>query len=74
MKVARFLARHPAVEKVHYPGLPDHPGHKIAARQMSAFGGMLSFQVRGARETAHRRWRRSASCSSAPPAWAARTA
>jgi cystathionine gamma-synthase len=52
LKVARFLALHPAVEKVHYPGLPDHAGHKVAARQMSAFGGMLSFRVRGTRETA----------------------
>src|SRR5579872_6636922 len=50
--VARFLHAHPAVEKVHYPGLPDHPGHVIAARQMSAFGGMLSFEVRGGRESA----------------------
>jgi cystathionine gamma-synthase len=52
MKVARFLHAHHAVEKVHYPGLSDHSGHKVAARQMSAFGGMLSFQVRGSRETA----------------------
>jgi cystathionine gamma-synthase len=37
---------------VHYPGLATHPGHKVAARQMSMFGGMLSFQVRGSRETA----------------------
>ena len=43
---------HRAVEAVHYPGLPEHPGHEIAARQMSAFGGMLSFQVRGGREEA----------------------
>jgi len=50
--VARFLRSHPAVEAVHYPGLPDHPGHEIAARQMSAFGGMLSFQVRGGRQPA----------------------
>ena len=47
VRVARCLQAHPAVEAVHYPGLPDHPGHEIAARQMSAFGGMLSFQVRG---------------------------
>jgi cystathionine gamma-synthase len=40
------------VESVHYPGLPDHPGHAVAARQMSGFGGMLSFQVRGDQETA----------------------
>jgi cystathionine gamma-synthase len=50
MKVAQFLCAHPRVEKVHYPGLPDHPGHAIAARQMSAFGGMLSFQVRGSEQ------------------------
>jgi cystathionine gamma-synthase len=52
MRVAQFLAAHKAVESVHYPGLTSHPGHKTAARQMSAFGGMLSFQVRGNRETA----------------------
>jgi cystathionine gamma-synthase len=52
MRVARFLQAHPAVEKVHYPGLAEHPGHAIAAHQMSAFGGMLSFQVRGGREEA----------------------
>lgn len=50
--VARFLHQHPGVETVHYPGLEDHPGHAIAARQMCAFGGMLSFQVRGGRERA----------------------
>lgn len=52
MRVARFLDEHRAVEKVHYPGLPTHPGHKVAARQMSMFGGMLSFQVKGSREAA----------------------
>ena len=41
--VADFLASHPRVEKVLYPGLPDHPGHEIAARQMRDFGGMVSF-------------------------------
>jgi cystathionine gamma-synthase len=46
-QVARFLAEHPAVAAVHYPGLPSHPGHAIAARQMRHFGGMLSIQVRG---------------------------
>ena len=39
--VARFLASHPAIEAVHYPGLESHPGHDIAARQMGDFGGML---------------------------------
>jgi cystathionine gamma-synthase len=52
MRVARFLEAHARVEAVHYPGLPGHPGHTIAARQMSAFGGMLSFQVRGGRDEA----------------------
>jgi cystathionine beta-lyase/cystathionine gamma-synthase len=42
-RVASFLQRHPRVERVLYPGLPDHPGHDVAARQMSDFGGMLSF-------------------------------
>lgn len=50
--VATFLAAHPAVEAVHYPGLPDHPGHAIASRQMKGFGGMLSFRVRGGPEKA----------------------
>lgn len=50
--VAEFLQKHPAVERVFYPGLPDHPGHDIAVRQMSNWGGMLSFQVRGGREAA----------------------
>ncbi len=47
LAVAHFLADHPAVEVVHYPGLPTHPGHAIASRQMHGFGGMLSIQVRG---------------------------
>jgi cystathionine gamma-synthase len=46
-KVAAFLERHAAVERVYYPGLPDHPGHAVAARQMAGFGGMLSFTLRG---------------------------
>ena len=52
--VAEFLQGHPAVERVYYPGLPDHPGHEIAQRQMSGWGGMLSFAVRGGREAAMR--------------------
>jgi cystathionine gamma-synthase len=52
LRVARFLDQHRAVEVVHYPGLPAHPGHAVAARQMSMFGGMLSFQVKGSREAA----------------------
>src|SRR5204863_6916127 len=41
--VAYMLSRHPRVERVLYPGLPTHPGHEIAARQMRDFGGMISF-------------------------------
>jgi cystathionine gamma-synthase len=52
MEIARALEAHPRVTAVHYPGLPSHPGHAIAARQMSAFGGMLSFRVGGGREAA----------------------
>ena len=44
-QVAAFLAEHPAVERVLYPGLPDHPGHEVARRQMHDFGGMVSFLV-----------------------------
>jgi len=44
MVVAQFLAKHRKVQKVHYPGLPDHPQHELARRQMSGFGGMLSFE------------------------------
>ena len=50
--LAQFLAGHPLVERVHYPGLPSHPGHDLARRQMRRFGGMLSFEVRGGREAA----------------------
>ena len=42
-RIAAFLDEHEAVERVFYPGLPDHPGHEIAARQMTDFGGMISF-------------------------------
>ncbi len=47
MIVARFLEQHPAVAKVHYPGLPSHPGHAIASRQQRGFGAMLSFELAG---------------------------
>ncbi len=46
-KIAEFLNKQPQLEAVHYPGLTRHPGHKIAAAQMSGFGGMLSIQVKG---------------------------
>ncbi|HET9342116.1 MAG TPA: aminotransferase class I/II-fold pyridoxal phosphate-dependent enzyme [Candidatus Eremiobacteraceae bacterium] len=47
LELALFLVGHPKVSAVHYPGLKSAPGHAIAARQMSGFGGLLSFQVRG---------------------------
>jgi len=52
--VATFLESHPKVEAVHYPGLPSHPGYRIAARQMSLFGGMVSVQIRGGRDASLR--------------------
>jgi cystathionine gamma-lyase len=45
--IARVLLGHPRVRRVYYPGLPDHPGHAIAARQMTGFGGMVSFELEG---------------------------
>jgi cystathionine beta-lyase/cystathionine gamma-synthase len=47
MAVAQFLARHPKVRRVHYPGLKSHPDHALARRQMSGFGGMVSFDLKG---------------------------
>lgn len=52
--LAQFLSQHPGVERVHYPGLPEHPNHAVARRQMSAPGGMLSVQIGGGREAALR--------------------
>jgi cystathionine gamma-synthase len=52
MAVARFLAGHAKVEVVHYPGIESHPQHAVARRQMDGYGGMMSFQVRGCRDTA----------------------
>jgi cystathionine beta-lyase/cystathionine gamma-synthase len=51
-QVAEFLRGHRGVTRVYYPGLPDHPGHELARRQMSGFGGMVSFTVRGGAEAA----------------------
>lgn len=52
--IAEQLLAHPAIERVYYPGLPDHPGHAVAARQMRGFGGMLSVAVRGGQPAALR--------------------
>lgn len=49
-KVAEYLAQHPAISKVFYPGLPDHPGHKFIGKQMSAAGGVLAFELNGSLE------------------------
>lgn len=51
-KVAEMLTRHARVTRVLYPGLPEHPGHETAAKQMKSFGGMVSFQVEGGEEAA----------------------
>jgi len=53
-RIAATLAEHPAVERVLYPGLPMHPGHEVARRQMRDFGGMISFIVKGGLEAAKR--------------------
>ncbi|MBF4630469.1 cystathionine gamma-synthase [Clavibacter michiganensis subsp. phaseoli] len=53
-EIAAFLQQHPDVTAVHYPGLPEHPGHDIAKAQMTGFGGMISFQVRGGAKAARR--------------------
>ena len=52
--VAEALLAHPAVEHVYYPGLPEHPGHDVAAKQMRGFGGMLSVALAGGPEAAKR--------------------
>ncbi|MER6051096.1 cystathionine gamma-synthase [Streptomyces sp. NPDC001793] len=51
-RVAELLTSHEKVTRVYYPGLPEHPGHEIAAKQMRSFGGMVSFQVAGGEEAA----------------------
>ncbi|MBI3659429.1 aminotransferase class I/II-fold pyridoxal phosphate-dependent enzyme [Candidatus Acetothermia bacterium] len=54
LEVARFLQRHPKVERVYYPGLPEHPGHEIAKKQMVGFSGVMSFEVKGGYESGKR--------------------
>ncbi|TAL10383.1 MAG: O-succinylhomoserine sulfhydrylase [Porticoccaceae bacterium] len=54
LALAQWLREQPAVERVFYAGLPDHPGHALAQRQQRAFGGVLAFRVRGGREAAWR--------------------
>ncbi len=57
-RVARFLSRHPRVRRTLYPGLPDHPGHAVARRQMDDYGGMVSAEFEGGFATAARVVRR----------------
>lgn len=52
LAVAQFLEKHPKVERVHYPGLPSHPDHALAKRQMRGFGSMLAFDVKGGLDAA----------------------
>jgi methionine-gamma-lyase len=51
LKTAQFLESHPKISKVHYPGLKSHPQHELAKRQMSGFGGVICFEVKGGLET-----------------------
>jgi len=51
-RIVEFLVEHPGVGRVLYPGLPSHPGHEVAAKQMRDFGGMVSFTLTGGEETA----------------------
>jgi cystathionine gamma-synthase len=52
--IAARLVEHPAIERVYYPGLPEHPGHGIAAKQMRRFGGMISLAIKGGPDAARR--------------------
>ena len=54
LRVARFLEKHPRVARVHYPGLASHPDHKLATKQMTGFGGMLAFDLKGGLAAARR--------------------
>ena len=54
LEVARYLDRHPKVARVHYPGLPSHPQHRLARRQMRGFGSMLAFDLKGGLGAARR--------------------
>ncbi len=48
--VAAWLNTHPRIEKVYYPGLPDHPGHEVGWRQTRNYGGMITIRLRGTRD------------------------
>lgn len=63
LAVAQFLEGHPKVERVFYPGLPSHPQHALAKRQMRAFGGMVSFEVKGGMKAGEELMRRVRLCT-----------
>jgi cystathionine gamma-synthase len=54
LKVAQWLEDHPGISRVYYPGLDSHPDHEVAQRQMTGFGGVVSFEVAGDKETTSR--------------------
>jgi len=66
LAVAQYLEKHPAVERVNYPGLASHPDHALASRQMRGFGGMLSFELRGGLDAGIACMNRIRFCSLAP--------
>ncbi|RME46227.1 MAG: PLP-dependent transferase [Chloroflexi bacterium] len=63
LTLARWLEEHPAVQLVRYPGLPSHPGHEVAQRQMTGFGGMIAFEVKGGIEAGRRLMDRVSLCT-----------
>jgi methionine-gamma-lyase len=66
MEIARFLDQHPAVERVNYTGLPGHPDHQLASRQMTQHGGMLSFELAGGLEAGKQFMNKLQLCTMAP--------
>jgi cystathionine beta-lyase/cystathionine gamma-synthase len=66
LRVAQFLEAQPGVERVHYPGLPSHPHHDVAKRQLDAFGGMVAAEIGGGREGGMRFLNRLKLCLIAP--------
>ncbi|MDP4999989.1 MAG: aminotransferase class I/II-fold pyridoxal phosphate-dependent enzyme [Saprospiraceae bacterium] len=66
MEIARFLDQHPAVERVNYTGLPGHPDHQLASRQMTQHGGMLSFELAGGLEAGKQFMNNLQLCTMAP--------
>ena len=66
LELAQFLVQQDSVGAVHYPGLPDHPDHHIALKQMRAFGGMMSFELNGGVEAGIKMMNKLRFCSLAP--------